>query len=128
MAATLREGRTDYRLRRRALLADVREGRRSRDDVCDAHPDLVRAGRHIGSAVADACPICEGDALTQVSYVFEGKNARSRSGRAVPRESLARQAERHGDLTVYTVEVCTGCHWHHLVESFRLLARGTAVG
>jgi hypothetical protein len=40
---------------------------------------------------------------------------------------LSRQAQRYGDLAVYTVEVCTACHWHHLVESFLLLARDDAV-
>ncbi len=97
-----------------------------RDEVCDAHPELVRAGTHLGTPVDDPCPICAGERLVHVSYVFEGRGARARSGRAVPRESLPRQAERYGQLTVYTVEVCPACGWHHLVESFRLLARGTA--
>jgi hypothetical protein len=46
----------------------------------------------------------------------------------VPVEALARQAEREGDLTVYAVEVCVDCMWHHLLESYRLLASDTAVG
>ncbi|MCC5949868.1 MAG: DUF5318 family protein [Nitriliruptoraceae bacterium] len=124
----MRQGRTDYRLQRRGVLRAYREGARSREDVCDAHPDLVRAGIHIGTEVRDDCPICEDHALRQVDYVFERKGRRSTGGRAVPRESLTRQAERFGDLEVYRVEVCVRCHWHHLVESFHLLARGTAVG
>lgn len=124
----MREGRIDYRMQRRALLREVASGSRSLDEACDAHPDLVRAGRHIGTAVRDRCPICATDGLRHVSYVFEGKGRRTSGGRAVPRESLTRQAERHGDLTVYTVEVCVGCQWHHLIESYRLLARGTAAG
>lgn len=124
----MRKGRIDYRMQRRAHLRDMAAGLRSRDDVCDAHPDLVRAGLHIGSRIGDPCPVCAEEALSHVTYVFEGKVARNRGGRAVPRESLARQVERYGDLTVYTVEVCTGCHWHHLVESFALEARDTAVG
>ncbi len=124
----MREARTDYRLRRRALLREVTEGARSVDEVRDAHPDLVRAGTHIGTPAAEPCPLCERDALTHVSYVFEGKGPRTASGRALPAEALARHAERHGDLTVYTVEVCTACHWHHLLESYRLLASGSAVG
>jgi hypothetical protein len=124
----LAKGRIDYRMQRRAQLREVATGVRSRVDVCDAHPDLVRAGIHIGTRLAEACPLCSEDGLSHVTYVFEGKGARSPGGRAVPRESLARQVERHGDLTVYTVEVCTVCHWHHLVESYLLEARGTAVG
>lgn len=122
----MRKGRTDYRMQRRALLGEVRAGQRSLDDVRDAHPDLVRAGTHIGTPVRDACPLCEEPTLAHVSYVFEGKGGRSPSGRAVPREALARHAERYGDLGVYTVEVCLTCHWHHLVESYVLLAPGSA--
>jgi hypothetical protein len=124
----MRQGRTDYRLQRRALLQRVREGQRFRDEVCDAHPELLRAAQHLGTRVSDACPICERQELVHVHYVFEGKTPRTRGGRAVPREALARQAERYGDLTVYTVEVCTSCGWHHLLESYLLLARDTAVG
>lgn len=124
----MREARTDYRLRRRALLREVTEGARSVDEVRDAHPDLVRAGTHIGTPAVEPCPLCERDALRHVAYAFEGKGPRTASGRALPVEALARHAERHGDLTVYTVEVCTACHWHHLLESYRLLASGSAVG
>jgi hypothetical protein len=124
----VRRGRIDYRMQRRAVLAEVRSGLRSIDDARDAHPDLVRAGTHIGSPAKDACPLCAEPDLKLVTYVFDRKDPRNRGGRAVPRESLARQHERYGDLTVYTVEVCTTCHWHHLVESFQLVARDTAVG
>ncbi len=124
----MRERRMDYRLQRRALLREVTEGSRGLDDVRDAHPDLVRAGVHIGSRTDEPCPLCAGPELRQVVYVFEGKGPRTSSGRAVPREAVAQHAERHGDLTVYVVEVCIACHWHHLLESYRQLARGTAVG
>ncbi|MFP4311316.1 MAG: DUF5318 family protein [Nitriliruptoraceae bacterium] len=120
--------RTDHRLQRRALLREVQEGLRGPDDVRDAHPDLVRAGIHIGTEVAAACPLCARDALRHVSYVFERHGPRTGSGRAVPADALQRYADRHGDLAVYTVEVCTACRWHHLIESYRLLAQGSAVG
>lgn len=119
----MRKGRIDYRMQRRALLRDVRAGLRSPEDVRDAHPDLVRAGLHLGTSVSDDCPLCEEDGLRHVTYVFDRKDPRNKGGRAVPRESLARQVERYGDLTVYTVEVCVACHWHHLVESFQLMYR-----
>ena len=124
----MRRGRIDYRMQRRAVLAEVRTGTRSMDDVRDAHPDLVRAGVHIGSPADGDCPLCGEHELRIVTYVFDRKDPRNRGGRAVPRESLARQHERYGDMTVYSVEVCTACHWHHLVESFQLVARDTAVG
>jgi hypothetical protein len=123
----VRKGRIDYRMQRRAALSDVAAGRRTPDDVCDAHPELVRAGLHLGEDPREPCPVCASSALRHVTYVFEGKNRRTQGGRAVPRESLARQAQRYGDLSVYTVEVCPDCRWHHLVESFLLLARDDAV-
>lgn len=125
---TTRVQRTDHRLQRRALLRDVREGLRSLDDVRDAHPDLVRAGVHVGAAVAGPCPLCAQDRLRHVSYAFEPHGTRGGSGRALPADALQRYANRHGDLAVYVVEVCVGCRWHHLVESYRLLAEGSAVG
>ena len=115
-------------MQRRAVLRDVAAGRRSLGDVCDAHPDLVRASRHIGTPVEEDCPLCGDEALAQVTYVFEGARHGSCSGRAVPRESLRRQVERYGELHVYTVEVCAACHWHHLVESYALTPRDSAVG
>jgi hypothetical protein len=124
----VRKGRIDYRMQRRSALRDLAVGRRSRDEVCDAHPELLRAGVHLGEDAPEPCPVCDEDDLRHVVYVFEGKNRRTPGGRAVARSSLARQAQRHGDLTVYTVEVCVRCRWHHLVESYLLLARDDAVG
>ncbi|MEX1178433.1 MAG: DUF5318 family protein [Nitriliruptor sp.] len=124
----MRRGRTDYRMQRRAVLAELRNGVRSLDEARDAHPDLLRAATHIGSPAREPCPLCDDTELRLVTYVFDRKAPTNRGGRAVPRESLARQHERYGDLTVYTVEVCTACHWHHLVESFELVTRDTAVG
>jgi hypothetical protein len=121
----VRKGRIDYRMRRMAALRDVRNGVVSTDDVRDAHPDLLRAARHIGTSTDQSCPLCDDHAVTHVNYVFDGKRARTPGGRAVPRESLAEQAERFGELSVYVVEVCLGCHWHHLIESYLLLARDT---
>lgn len=125
----MREGRIDYRMRRRAVLRDVESGVKGPTDVCDAHPELLRAGTHIGTRVDDECPICQRAALSQVTYVFTGRaTKRGEGGRAVPRDSLVQQVKRFGDLNVFTVEVCLGCHWHHLLESFWLRPQGKAVG
>jgi hypothetical protein len=122
----VRKGRIDYRMRRIAALRDVREGITSPADVCDAHPDLLRAARHLGRVTNQACPLCEDEQISHVSYVFERKGARSTpGGRAVPHDALAAQAERFGELSVYVVEVCLGCAWHHLIESYLLLANDT---
>lgn len=125
----MREGRVDHRLQRRRVLAELRDGQRFREDVCDAHPELLRAARHLGTRVDDPCPVCAGDELVHVSYVFEGRSPRAPGGRAVPADAIARIARRRGALTVYVVEVCAGCGWHHLVESYRqpvVSAAGTA--
>lgn len=124
----MRKGRIDYRMQRRAVLRDVRAGLRDPADVRDAHPDLLRAGTHIGAEARDDCPLCDEGRLRHVTYVFRDRDRRTQGGRAVPRESLPAQVDRYGDLSVYTVEVCLDCHWHHLVESFLLLARDTAAG
>ncbi len=104
---------------RRALLRDVQVGLRSPADVCDAHPDLVRAGRNVGEPINDGCPICDTAGLRLVTYVF-GTEVGRHSGRVVARSSLGLLSKRYGDLNVYTVEVCTECSWHHLRESFWL--------
>ena len=104
---------------RRAVLRDVRVGLRSPRDVCDAHPDLVRAGRNVGEVIDDECPICDDAELRLVTYIF-GKGVGQGSGRVVARSGLGAMAKRHGDLAVYVVEVCTACGWHHLRESYWL--------
>lgn len=114
----MRRGRIDYRMARRAVLRDVVAGLRSLQDVCDAHPDLVRAGRNIGDPVEDACPICDEDHLRRVTYAFFGTGPSRHSGRAVSRHSVAELVKRHGELGVYVVEVCPQCSWHHLLESY----------
>jgi hypothetical protein len=123
----VRQGRVDYRMARRATVREVREGLTPKDAVCDAHPDLVRAGTHIGQPVDDDCPMCEGDTLAHVTYVFPSYGPAARRGKAVPRESLAAQLRRHGDLRVYTVEVCRSCSWHHLIEKFDLQPRTATI-
>ena len=39
----------DYVLARRSVLRDLRSGRLERSEVCDAHPELIRAGRVDGA-------------------------------------------------------------------------------
>jgi len=111
---------------RRATVRDVREGLTTRDSVCDAHPELVRASIHIGQPVDEDCPMCGEDGLGHVTYVFPSYGPAARRGKAVPRDSLPAQVRRHGDLRVYTVEVCRACLWHHLIEKFDLTPRGRA--
>jgi hypothetical protein len=72
----------DYRLARRAVIRDWRGGRLSRLDVCDAHPELIRAARHLGQESNIDCPICGDVKVRLVSYVF-GEGLKTANGRCV---------------------------------------------
>ena len=112
-------GQVDYRLARNSIVSEYRKGRLSRLDVCDAHPELVRAATNVGEETREDCPICEANKLRLVSYVFgSGLPA---SGRCVTtKRELARLPKGAGDLACYVVEVCTNCSWHHLARTFAL--------
>ncbi len=45
----------DYTLVKRATLRDLRGGRLSRQEVCDAHPELLRAARNVGDRSVEEC-------------------------------------------------------------------------
>ena len=114
---------TDYALARRAVLRDLKAGRVSRNDVCDAHPELLRAARGVGESTTEACPICEGGNVVLVSYAFgAGLPA---SGRCVATKSELTRATRtsNGDVACYVVEVCPECAWNHLAHTFVLSRR-----
>jgi Family of unknown function (DUF5318) len=104
----------DYVLARRAVLRDLRTGRRDREDVCDAHPELLRAGRHVGEAVGRPCPVCGHGSLRLVSYVYGDRLARA-NGRCITSDAeLDRLDAAHDEFTRYVVEVCLDCHWNFL--------------
>ena len=107
----------DYRLARRAVLRSLQSGFASKPDVCDAHPELVRAARHIGEQTEDACPICDEPGLRLVFYAY-GKELKRENGRVRRRSDLAELRERYGEFCCYVVEVCTACSWNHLVRSY----------
>lgn len=108
----------DYRLARRATLRDWRRGRLSRLDVCDAHPELVRAARNVGEESHLNCPICEKVKLRLVSYVY-GDGLKGANGRCITNASeLERLGRACDEFACYVVEVCTECSWNHLSRSF----------
>jgi uncharacterized protein DUF5318 len=115
-APTLRPMRpvTDYALARRAVLRDFRRGALTRLDVCDAHPELMRAAQYIGSDVDDDCPVCGATNLRLVSYVY-GDKLKHANGRAIATaDELARLGNQCDEFACYDVEVCLGCRWNHL--------------
>lgn len=109
-------GVIDHRLTRRALINEYRKGRLRRDQVCDAHPDLLRAARNFGSPTRVLCPICVAQNVVLVTYVFGPYLPKH--GRCITTsselESFRRQRD---DYTAYVVEACHKCGWHHLLRS-----------
>ncbi|MEO7836363.1 MAG: DUF5318 family protein [Acidimicrobiales bacterium] len=107
----------DYRLARNGVLKEFRRGRLSRLDVCDAHPELMRAAANIGAATEQACPICEAPALVHVSYAFGARLPPGGHCFTTDAE-LRRLTRRAGDVTCYVVEVCPECAWNHLARTY----------
>ncbi|HET7483269.1 MAG TPA: DUF5318 family protein [Actinomycetota bacterium] len=108
----------DYRLARRAALASLRRGSLDSNDVCDAHPELIRAGKHIGEDAGMPCPVCSHESLRFVRYVY-GDELKRNSGRVVyPDEWLKELVTTTDQFTCYVVEVCIDCAWNHLVRAY----------
>src|SRR5207249_3687850 len=63
-------GVVDYTLAKRALLRDFRRGLLSRLEICDAHPELIRAARYLGAEASRPCPVCGGFELRLLAYVY----------------------------------------------------------
>ena len=113
------QGEVDYRLARNMVVSEFKKGRLSRLDVCDAHPELLRAARNVGEPAPQECPICDQDTLVMVSYVFGSRLPAH--GRCITSQSeLAKLARRPTELACYVVEVCPDCAWNHLAKSFPL--------
>ena len=115
-------GQIDYRLARNSILSEFRKGRLSRLDVCDAHPELLRAARNVGKPKQEDCPICGDDTLVLVSYVF-GSRLPAHGRCITSAEELLKLSRRPTELACYVVEVCPECSWNHLVRTFPLGGR-----
>ena len=108
-------GSVDYRLQRRRTLREVREGIIARNEVCDAHPELLRVARNSAPETGDTCPICEEQQLASVTYVF-GPRLPAGGKLALNQTELDRIAKRSGTFATYEVEVCASCGWNHLLR------------
>jgi hypothetical protein len=129
MAATMRKGIArssgprsplgvvDYTLAKRALLRDVRHGLLSRMEVCDAHPELMRAARYVGQQTERQCPVCRHENLRLLAYVY-ADDLKQNNGRVWALQTALRMAAVHRGACCYVVEVCTGCSWNHLTEAY----------
>jgi hypothetical protein len=110
-------GRVEYRLARNAVVSEFRKGRLSRLDICDAHPELLRAASAIGAAADETCPICDEPSLVHVTYVFGPRLPPNGRCPATPTE-LARLCRRADEVACYVVEVCPDCAWNHLMRMY----------
>jgi hypothetical protein len=107
----------DFTLARRAAVASLRRGALDTHDVCDAHPELMRAAKNIGEQIARPCPVCSHESLRLVRYVY-GSELKHNNGRVVyPSEWLQELTLAHENFTCYVVEVCVDCSWNHLLSS-----------
>jgi hypothetical protein len=114
----VRPGTVDYRMARRHLINEYHRKRLGRVDVCDAHPELIRAATHVGHTTQHDCPICEESKLIYVSYVFGARLPAH--GRVVSTaKEMASLSRSHDELACYVVEVCVNCRWNHLARTFR---------
>jgi hypothetical protein len=106
----------DYTLAKRALLRDSQMGLQSVNDLCDAHPELIRAAKYVGEPTRVDCPVCAKEKLVLLAYVY-GDTLKHDNGRVWSLDTGA---------CCYVVEVCRSCQWNHLREAFT--ARRSAAG
>jgi hypothetical protein len=118
-------GVIDYTLSTGGLLRAAGRGVSSVADLCDAHPELMRAAKHVGEATTTDCPVCGKDKLVLLAYVF-GSSLRRNSGRVWPIQTGLRLTAAHPGSACYVVEVCRSCAWNHLREAFTARRRAAA--
>jgi hypothetical protein len=116
-------GHIDYRLARNSVISEYRKGRLSKLDVCDAHPELLRAAINVGEPSREDCPICESDKVRLVSYVF-GSRLPPNGTCVTSKRELTKLSRTTRDLACYVVEVCPTCSWNHLAQTFAIGAAG----
>jgi len=112
-------GHVDHRLARRHVVNEVKRGRLARSDVCDAHPELLRAARGVGQVSDVVCPICEDATVRYLTYAF-GPRLPAQGKLIETEKELARLDRGSAELQGYTVEACPACGWNHLQRSFAI--------
>lgn len=112
------QGFVDYTMAKRSIVEGYKRGALDRHDICDAHPELVRAGRNIGAKVRRPCPVCRAESLRQVRYVF-GDQLKHLSGRPVyPDDWDTELSGKFDEFRCYVIEVCLDCHWNHMAACY----------
>lgn len=108
----------DHALERRRTLQELRSGRLSETEACDASPFLQRAAKEWGTRLERPCPVCRRPHLDEICWVY-GDSLGDGSGTARSRRGVALLAAARPDFDVYDVEVCQDCGWNHLLRSYR---------
>lgn len=107
----------EYLLAKRALLREFKAGQVTKSDLCDAHPDLIRAAKSVGVPSGETCEICTTGDVVHISYAFGPKLPAH--GRCIAgSDELSKLRASIEEFTCYVVEVCTQCHWNFLVRQF----------
>ena len=94
----------------------------SRETICDADFLLVTAGHYHGEPAECPCPVCGGDNLRIVLWVY-GEQIGRASGSARNEEEIGKLVDNGRECTVHTVEVCPDCKWNHLLKAETASAR-----
>jgi len=108
-------GIIDHRLARRMLISEVKRGRLRTEAVCDAHPELIRAAKNVGTQTSTVCPICEESDLKLVTYVF-GHGLPAQGHCVSTAKQMAALNKRSSEANAYVVEACVECRWNHLLR------------
>lgn len=115
-AANSAGGSINYRLARERTIMAYKSGEATRAEVCDAQTELMRNARECGKQTSVRCPICHGEDVVEVLYVFGPRLPAA--GRCIVTEGdLERIRRRKGTFTAYDVEVCPRCKWNHLLRT-----------
>ena len=110
-------GTIDYTLAKRALLREFRTGLLSRFEICDAHPELLRAAKYVGEPASRSCPVCAKGNLRLLAYVY-ADDLRADNGRVWELSEALNVAAAHRGGACYVVEVCMSCSWNHLSQAY----------
>ena len=111
-SALVAESTVDYRLMRNAAIVSVQDGSITRESVCYAHPELLRAAHSYSEPTGDDCPLCGDGVLVLVRYVF-GPRLPSSGVCVLTAQDFERIRRRKGNFSCYVVEVCAECSWNH---------------
>ena len=107
----------DHALARREAILEIRRTGGFNFNGEDTDPYLLRTAKHYVRTTERDCPICSTTRLVELTYVYS-RELGYFSGRIYAPQEIPDMAMRHGFLRVFTVEVCQGCGWNHVLMSY----------